>query len=390
MNSQFRNSRLGFYLYAIIIFIIAAASIFVFWYMVKGYKLGTYPEDTILGSVYIGGISEDEVEGRMIQKVDRWLSDDTIVFELTYQGYSYEFDRELFYFDYDTSIFYIDGGQTNELVVTYQGNLQQEVVNEIKSTDFLIGNPNLDNFDIDQLIRDVLSDASLMKTFSNKHLEDYIIDENIAYTEIGSINLIVPDGVSVDTLISNVSSLYPNSKIMVNSKELYDVVDELGADFTDSEMTILSQGMLALVLGTNFAINEVHYLPIIDYINYDINTFPLFGHNAVVNQVIGDSFSFYNPNNSPYYFTLTKIDDTNVKLTLIGLDFIDDIVVDIHKTPIDYITQTTNNPGILQTGYDGMIIEVNRKILDIHGYVIYNKVILFEFYPPIKEIILEP
>ncbi len=390
MNSQFRNSRLGFYLYAILIFIIAAASIFVFWYMVKGYKLGTYPEDTILGSVYIGGIEEDEVEARMIEKVDRWLSDDTIVFELTYQGYSYEFDRELFYFDYATSIFYITEGTTNELVVTYQGNLQEEVVNEIENSDFLIGNPDIDNFDIDRLIRDILSDASFMKTYSNKHLEDYIIDEDVAYTEIGAINLSVPDDISIDEMIAKINNINQDLKITVNSKALFDIVDELGETFTDDEMTILSEGMLALILETNFAINEVHYLPIIDYVNYDIDTFPSFGHNAVVNQIIGNSFSFYNPNNSPYYFTLTKVDDTTAKLSLNGLEFIDDIIVDVNKTPIEYITQTTDNPGILQTGYDGVIIEVNRKILDINGYIIYDKVIVFEFYPPIKEIILGP
>ena len=101
MNSQFKNSNLGFYLYAVIIVIIAVASIFVFWYMVKGYKLGTYDENTILGSVYLGGIKEDEVETKLLDRINRWNEDETIVFEVTYQGYSYEFDRELFYFDWN-------------------------------------------------------------------------------------------------------------------------------------------------------------------------------------------------------------------------------------------------------------------------------------------------
>ena len=62
MNSQFKNSNLGFYLYASIIIMIAFASVFVVWYMVTGYSLGTYKENTILGSVYIGGLREEEVE----------------------------------------------------------------------------------------------------------------------------------------------------------------------------------------------------------------------------------------------------------------------------------------------------------------------------------------
>ena len=388
MNSQFKNSSLGFYLYAVIIIIIAAASIFVFWYMVKGYKLGTYPEDTILGSVYIGGIEEDDVEAKLIPKIERWLNDRTIVFEVTYQGYSYEFDRELFYFDYETSIYFIDVGETNELVVTYQGTVQQDVIDEIKDSIFLEGIE--ENFDLDQLVIDILDDASFMRSYSSKNLEDYIIDDTVSYVEISSIDLDILEGISIDDMIAGVNIVYLDSKIMINSKELFDISEKFGTNLTETEMTILSTGMLSLILETNFAINEVHYIPKIDYINYDIITFPDFGHNASVNHTIENSFSFYNPNNSNYYFTLVKIDDTKATLTLHGLEFVDTIVVTVERVLIEHITQTTNDDNILQAGYDGMIIEVTRKITNIYGLVTYEKVIIFEFYPPIKEIILGP
>ena len=388
MNSQFKNSSLGFHLYAVIIIIIAAASIFVFWYMVKGYKLGTYPEDTILGSVYIGGIEEDDVEAKLIPKIERWLNDRTIVFEVTYQGYSYEFDRELFYFDYETSIYFIDVGETNELVVTYQGTVQQDVIDEIKDSIFLEGIE--ENFDLDQLVIDILDDASFMRSYSSKNLEDYIIDDTVSYVEISSIDLDILEGISIDDMIAGVNIVYLDSKIMINSKELFDISEKFGTNLTETEMTILSTGMLSLILETNFAINEVHYIPKIDYINYDIITFPDFGHNASVNHTIENSFSFYNPNNSNYYFTLVKIDDTKATLTLHGLEFVDTIVVTVERVLIEHITQTTNDDNILQAGYDGMIIEVTRKITNIYGLVTYEKVIIFEFYPPIKEIILGP
>ena len=139
MNSQFKNSNLGFYLYALIIVIIAFASIFVVWYMVKGYSLGTYEEDTILGSVYIGGLKEDEVEPIIADRIAIWLNDESIVFELTYQGYSYEFNRELFYFDYSTSMFYLKNGETNKLFAKYQGDERQDIMNDIVNLDFLVG-----------------------------------------------------------------------------------------------------------------------------------------------------------------------------------------------------------------------------------------------------------
>ena len=388
MNSQFKNSSLGFYLYASIIIIIAAASIFVFWYMVKGYKLGTYPEDTILGSVYLGGIREEDVKAKLEDRIERWRSDETIVFEVTYQGYSYEFDRELFYYDLETSMFYLDDGQTNDLVVTFQGTDRAEIVSELENSQFL--EDISDEFDIQAMINHILIDAAYMKTFSRKQLENYVINENVSHRDIASVTLGLPEGTDIDDLIDGISNIYSDSKIVINSKELFDIVDVLGTELSDSEMTILSSGMLGLILETNFAVSEIHYIPIIDYVKYDMETFPNFGHNANVNQIIENSFSFYNPNDSNYFFTLEKVDETSATLSLVGLDFVDTITADIDPNVIEYITQTTDNDEILQQGYDGMIIEVTRNILDIYDEVTYEKIIIFEFYPPIKEIILEP
>lgn len=387
MNSQFKNSSLGFYLYATIIVIIAAASIFVFWYMVKGYKLGTYPEDTILGSVYLGGIQEEEVKTKVDERIGRWLNDESIVFEVTFQDYSYEFDRELFYFDLDTSIYSLDNGVTNELVVLYQGDVRLEIINEIKGLDFLNGTG--ENYDMEGLLNDVLEDAGFMRSYSSKNLEDYIVDETVAYVDINSVILEIPEGISVNEMIAGINNSYTDGEIVIEGKVLFDVVENLSSSLSDSEMTILSGGMLHLILETNFAINEVHYVPTIDFLNYDIETFPHFGYNAYINQIIGNSFSFYNPNVTSYHFTLEKIDDSQATLTLVGIEFINEIEVTIDKTVIEYITQTTDNDTILQNGYDGMIIEVTRKITDINGEVTYEKVIVFEFYPPIKAIVLE-
>ena len=399
MNSQFKNSNLGFYLYALIIIIIAFASIFVVWYMVKGYSLGTYEEDTILGSVYLGGLQEEEVESKIEDKKAKWLNDESILFEITYQEYTYEFDRGLFYFDFDTSMFYLENGETNELFAKYQGTERQDIIAEIENLDFLVGISDL--FDFEALINDVLVDAGYMKTYSSKDLEDYIIDyetsidaylagEESSLTAITSLTLDVYDGIDIDNLIAGINEVYPYGLIISENKELFDIVDKLGDSLVDNEMSILSTAMLALILETNFSINEVHYVAEIDYINYTLSTYPYFGHNASVNQVIGNSFSFYNPNNSDYYFTIEKENETTITISLVGLVFVDDIEVNIIQTTLDHITQYTDNDNLLQNGYDGVIIEVLRTITDINGNVRYENIIVFEFYPPIKEIVLGP
>lgn len=387
MNSQFKNSNLGFYLYAAIIVFITAASIIVFWYMIAGYKLGTYPEDTILGSVYIGGLKEDEVKSKVESRIGRWLNDDTIVFELTYQGYSYQFNRELFFYDIDLSTFNLKDGITNILYASYQGTDRNTVISEINALPFLEGIQ--DKINLDQVISDILSDAGFMKSYSSKKIEDYFLDYDAAVTEISRNSIRVFDGVSVDDFIASINLLYPDGKIPVSKKELFDVVALFGSEMTDSEMSVLSTGMMDLLLETNFNINEVHYNPNFDHSLYTISNYPYLGNNAKINRIIQQGFSFYNPNDSDYYFTIEKIDATNIRFILHGLAFVDDISINILTTPVDYITQTTDDPNILQTGYNGAIVEVTRVIVGVDGNVSYNKTIVFEFYPPVKEITLQ-
>lgn len=388
MNSQFKNSNLGFYLYAFIIVIIAFASIFVVWYMVKGYSLGTYEEGTIIGSVYIGGLKEEEVENNVNERISRWLNDESIVFELTYQEYSYEFNRALFYFDFELSMFKLVDGETNKLYATYQNTERQDIVNDIQALDFLAGIN--DEFDYESLINDILDDAGFMKSYSSMSLENYLLDVDASNSVIGTLTLDVFDGIDVNSLISGINDTYELGHIIADDKELFDIVEKLSENLIDSELSILSTAMLALILETNFAINEIHYIADIDYINYDMDTFPYFGHNANVNQVINNSFSFYNPNNSDYYFTVEKVNDSSIIISLIGLAFVDDITATPEKTVLEHIIQYTDNDEILQTGYDGAIIEVVRTITDIEGNTRYNNVIMFEFYPPTKQITLNP
>jgi hypothetical protein len=108
-----------------------------------------------------------------------------------------------------------------------------------------------------------------------------------------------------------------------------------------------------------------------------------------INRVIDEGFSFYNPNESTYYFKIEKVSETEAELSLYGLPFAYDIETNLNITEIDYITQTTTNPALMQIGYNGVVAEVERTITDVYGDVIIDRTIVFEFYPPVKEIVLD-
>ena len=388
MNTQFSNSNFGRILYVAIISLIVAATVFVIWYMTAGYKLGTYAPDTRLGSVYIGGLSQEEVTPTLEEKINYWYGDKTIVFELNYQGYTYEFNRNLFTFDVEASIYNIDDGVINEILVYYQGDDRVSVENEIRSLNFLSN--VIDNIDLSKLVNDILYDASLMKSFSSKSVENYLVTPSLDIEVIGTSDFTIPQGVEIDVLITKINNQFEEGKIVVPGKELFDITDVFGANMNDAELSTLSSAMLSLLLETNFIVNEVHYEPVIDFSRYTIENYPYYARNSHVNKIIDESFSFYNPNESDYVFEIEKIDDFNGVMTLSGLPFEYEISIEIEKTELAYITERDSNIALLQEGYNGIIIEVNRIIKDINGNIIFNEPVLFEFYPPIKEIVFEP
>ena len=390
MNSQFKNSNLGFVLYALIIFVIAVVLVIISWYMITGYKLGTYKEDTILGSVYLGGLKEEDVDVKINDRVDIWLEDPTIVFELTYQGYNYEFDRHLFYFNVNLSKDRLKDGVTNELIAEYQssGTDFADTIDEIYYLPFL--DDIKDNVDILALVNDILDDAGLMKTFSSKSVEDYLIVPEDSQDEISSIIYDVPEGVNVDYLIQGIEAVYGDNYIDIESKELFDIIDMLGSELDDYELTVLSSAMLNLSLATNFSIHEVHYDTTASLDGYEIADYPYFGSNSKINEVVDNSFSFYNPNESMYMFMVEREDDDSIKVSLVGLPFVSEITVDIEITEIDFITQYITNDEQIQIGRNGVVVVVIRTITNLDGEVVYNQNIVFEFYPPENEKIIQP
>lgn len=388
MNNQFRNSNFGSILYISIIVMVALGMIIITWYMLVGFRTGTFAEDTILGSVYMGGVPKEELEQRVYDRIEDWKEDETVVFELTYQGYTYEFDRELFFFDIPLSKSYLQEGETNDLIVYYQdtGTDRQDTINEIKSLPFLIDVK--ENINYDDLLADIMDDAGLLKTYSSKAIESYLVDPDLNVEELGSVEFHIPEGFTVDLMIESIQAIYGDEYIDVNSKELFDVVESLSNELSGTEMNILSSAMLKLIWSTNFSIHEVHYDPLIPA-GYDLETYPDFGSNAEIDTGVGYSFSFYNPNDSKYSFKVEAVNENSARLTLLGLPFVNTITYEVVESDIPYITQTTDYDDDIQTGREGKIVIIHRVITDINENIINEKDIIFEFYPPKVEIVLE-
>lgn len=390
MNSQFKNSNLGFVIYAALIGIIAAATFFMIWYMIWGYKIGTYAPETRLGSVYIGGLRENEIFGRVDEKVDEWYLDEYVVFEVTYQDYQIPIDRDIILFSLNTDLYSIENGQTNELLVSIQYSDQEVLKNTILEKEYIqdLIDGDESNIDLQKLINDLLDDAALMKAYSSLDIEDYIVDQEKAIEVIQSKEVTLPQGLTFVNLDTKIKNVFEDGKILIPEKELFDVVSVFGSELTNVEMNVLSNAMLDLIQETNFLINEVHYNTEIDS-RYTLDNYPYYGANTTIDGTNDISFSFYNPNESLYYFELLDVDGT-YELVLKGLPFAYEITIRQEETEIPFIEQTTTKPTLVnETGRNGMIIEVYRTITDVYGEVVSEELIIYEFYHPIKKITLE-
>ncbi len=365
MNSQFKNSNLGFVIYASLIAIIVAATFFMLWYMLFGYKVGTYGPDTRLGSVYIGGLREDQVFSRVDDKVDYWYNDDTIVFEIKYQDYSYKIDRNVILFNTSIKAYNIEDGQTNEIYVSIQYTDQERIKSEILALPYMeeVG----DNIDLQHMINDLLDDASLMKSYSCINVEDYLVDETIDQKVVSLTTFDLPQGITFEDLNLKVNDVYEDGKILVPGNSLFDVLDTFAASMTDVEMSVLAIAMLDVIHETNFIVNEVHYEPSIDFGRYTVENYPYYGKNTMINENIlaEQSFSFYNPNEYDYYFVIEENSSGNGVLKLIGLPFEYDIDIVKTETKLGFITQETKDVSLLQEGHQGVIVEVVRTMTDV-------------------------
>lgn len=390
MASQFKNSNLGYYLYAAIVVIIGAASLFIFWYMVTGFNIGKYDENTIIGSVYIGGLTEEEAEDKVRGRIEEWLENERVLFEARYQGYGYEFDRELIFFDIDRSLSNINDGSTNPLYVTYSETALAEIFQEFESEPWMEGME--DQFELELLIDDVLNDASGMKTFSSKQLNDYIVDEE-GFREVLYVgNLEVPDtfqgqSMDIDTLFTKLDTQHPNG-LIIEGKSYLSILETFDDSYTRAELSFIAGLFLEIIPHTPFTIHEHEYF--IDQSSelYDPSTYPFFGRNALIQRTYDIDFSFENNTYCDFYINFETAGDF-VNISVSGAPMINDITVERDIIEFDHSTITTQDPSFVRPGVNGVIVMVNRTITNIYDDVVSDDLIIYEYYPAIDEIVLE-
>ncbi len=391
MASQFKNSNLGYYLYAGIVVFIGAASLFVFWYMVTGFNIGNYSQNTYIGSVYIGGLNEEEAEEKLRTRIENWLEDDSVLFEIRYQGYNYEINRDLIFFDIDQSIRNIQDGHANTLYVSLSTTAVAEILTDIDNQLWMSGLE--DRFDFEAVLSEVEIAAAGMRSFASIQLNAHV-NPDVQYIvplEIGART--VPStlhGFSIDSdaLFSKLETHFPDG-ISINPRSQFSMLDTFPNTFTPGELSFIGSLFMEVLPYGPFTITEHRYFVDDDPSVYGIDYINIMaGRNVLVQRSRNIDFGFENNTHSTFYFEFDR-DNELFTITMLGAELLNTIEVEtiIHEMPYD--TETTTDASLTRDGMNGRFVMVWRTIIDINDEVISRELIHYERYPAINAIVME-
>jgi len=384
MFTRLRNSNVGYYLYTGLVIAAGAASLVFFYFMVTGFNIGVYEENTLIGSIYVGGLSEEEAEEKVREQVDAWLDDEEVTFEVGYQGYYYTLDRDMMDFEISETMDNVSDGSSNELIVRYSEDARDQITFEINQTqDFMEGLEG--EFDLDAMLDDVLLDAAELKEWSRHELSDYIIDEAQLREVVHETILPTPPGVDAAAVFEGIAaSLDDETSFTVESDGTLSVIDTFGGELNSSQLNVVGSLLQDLIAPTCMQIVESHYNPSINFDHFTVDDYPYYGRNVRVSPHIDNDFSFQNTCRLPYDFEFF-LEGGTLGARIEGLPYLNSVSVEETRIRIPHGTITVDDPDDARGGHDGKIVILTRTVEDIYGAVVDEQEIVFEYYPPVEE-----
>lgn len=398
MFRKIRNSNAAYYLYTGFVLAVGAGSLVFFYFMVTGFNIGVYQENTLVGNVYIGGLEESEAEQKVASRIGAWQSDDAVNFEIGYDGYYYSVERGMFDFSVAASMQGVSNGSQNEMVVEMHEQNRSELIRNLMDEPFM--EPfDEDAFDFDAVIDELLGDAASMDTFSRIELHEYASDPEEFYETVAEISMPAVRGSDVSSTYGKLAEHLDGNTLSVQPHTTISVLDTFGGTFgderrfTSAELNTIGSALQDLLLETRMFIIERHYNPQIDSERYspyedEEDTYPFFGRNVRVNRILGYDYQFEN-NTAFEYDIVFGRDGDELTAKLIGPPFVDTIEVERERIEVDYLSETTDEPSEAREGQPGINILITRTITPIDGREAREQLLVFEYYPALSEIVYE-
>ena len=265
---------------------------------------GNAVDQTSLGFIYLGNSTADQYDSLIDNRIDTWQDD--AEYNVTFQGYTFSLDLNLFDFDIETTLDHLVIDQNNKAYFTIS-ETNEVILRTALETTFT--EPIMDSFDLDAFINQILTDIENLysrKTydlaiFLDENLQDHIIDSTTVTNILGT---------DVDAIISLVT------EIIIPEQSRFSLLDQIGSlNLTNEQLSIIASGLEGVSKNTNFN----------GFIFDQYNTFPSWvtpGQNVRILKVNQFDFTFFNDLDYGFKLTITELNDTTLSFVLSGIPYI--------------------------------------------------------------------
>lgn len=342
---QFNNYiKKNIYLFTAMLLLLVSLVFAVF--AVSSFGFAGTAKSTQVATIHLGGYDEDQYSAVINSEITAWRN--TAMFSVRFQGHIHQINLELFDFDLDKTLMQIIKNETN----TAHFSLTQQQ-RETLQTDMVVqfGQEIMGLVDLEKFEESVLYDLQDLRKVVNYNLVDYInIDDSIVVlnqTRISNIN-------RVD--VNTISTSVPLIKIEEYSR--FSILDELSnVGLSNEQMSIIASGVQSITAQTNFTgFTFEQYSTLPSWASSGVNVRIL-----LVNQF---DFAFFNNLDNYYTIEITKINDNELEFSLLGLPFVNDIVVEtVQITQITYRNIYSENLNIGQNTQDVIVIETDYEYI---------------------------
>ena len=355
------------------------------------YDLSTEDNQTTVGSVYLGGVDEEQYQQVLTSEINDYLSE--LNYDIAYQGIHVNLPSSLFTPDINETINQINQNRDNPVIFSIEANDQGEILTLINS---MFSQNYMNYINTEALMNDLVSDLGEMVLIKDYKIEDYFIETAFDYTLATEyVNGI--DASDVTQILREIDT------IVIKANDRFSLLETLkDYDLSNEQLSVLATGMLKVLTPTHMNGFIFHTYP-------EEPSWATLGYNVRILKINNYDFTFYNALDFEYRIELSQFLLNSISFNLKGVPQAYDYSVSITKNatvPIEnvYIDNDALNastPGIIEivqdtetryellieTGVEGGVYTVYRTITDTDGDSQIIK--LYDIYIPSKANIYE-
>mgnify|MGYP007057169026 CR=1 FL=1 len=261
------------------------------------------PNQTSVGIIYLGDLSEDQYGTRIQSDIQIWKS--TAYYEVYYQGESFQLDLILYELDLDETLARIALNRQNRAYFRLSAENHLKLVLDLEA---FFTKDVMDEINVDELISDTIEEMGRLIRRKSYALISYASANLITH----QVDSYVIKGLS-GAQLERMGAIAP---ITVSPYKRFSTLEALEIyPLTNEEMSMLATAMLRVSMTSNFT-------------GFDFSLYPEdplwaeFDYHVRILRLNRYDLNFFNNLNQPFTFEFRQESDDSLRVTLYGYPYL--------------------------------------------------------------------